>query len=96
MTIAKLPPGSARPRFVQGAYALMVPRRGMRRMRERYGDAFTVNVPIFGRCAANAPARGGLAVVRRRSRSPRTQAAGLARRDQRSEPARRTDAVTSS
>src|SRR5215467_5890968 len=28
----------------------MVPRRGMRRMRDRYGDAFTVNVPIFGRC----------------------------------------------
>jgi len=34
---------------VQGVYALTVPRRGMRRLRERYGDAFTVNVPIFGR-----------------------------------------------
>jgi cytochrome P450 family 138 len=34
---------------VQGAYALTVPFRGMRRMRERYGDAYTVNVPIFGR-----------------------------------------------
>jgi cytochrome P450 len=34
---------------VQGAYALIVPRRGMRQMRARYGDAFTVNVPIFGR-----------------------------------------------
>jgi cytochrome P450 len=34
---------------VQGAYALTVPRRGVRRMRDRYGNAFTVNVPIFGR-----------------------------------------------
>jgi cytochrome P450 len=35
--------------MVQGVYALTVPQRGMRRMRDRYGDAFTVNVPIFGR-----------------------------------------------
>src|SRR5947209_1193650 len=49
MTTATLPPGPTVPRFVQGAYALTVPHRGMRRMRERYGDAFTVNVPIFGR-----------------------------------------------
>jgi cytochrome P450 len=34
---------------VQGAVALTTPQRGMRRMRDRYGDAFTVNVPIFGR-----------------------------------------------
>jgi cytochrome P450 len=34
---------------VQGAYALTMPFRGMRRMRERYGDAFTIDVPIFGR-----------------------------------------------
>ncbi len=34
---------------MQGAYALTVPRHGMDRLRDRYGDAFTVNVPIFGR-----------------------------------------------
>ena len=44
-----LPPGPSAPRFVQGAVALTTPQRGMRRMRDRYGDAFTVNVPIFGR-----------------------------------------------
>ncbi|WIV55199.1 cytochrome P450 [Amycolatopsis nalaikhensis] len=43
-----LPPGPAAPRAVQGAYALTQPLRGMRRLRARYGDAFTVNVPIFG------------------------------------------------
>ncbi|MFI5585361.1 cytochrome P450 [Amycolatopsis sp. NPDC051758] len=43
-----LPPGPTAPRAVQGAYALTFPLRGMRRLRERYGDAFTVNVPIFG------------------------------------------------
>src|SRR5439155_6293863 len=49
MTTITLPPGPSVPRFVQAAYALTVPRRGIPRMRERYGDAFTVNVPIFGR-----------------------------------------------
>jgi cytochrome P450 family 138 len=44
-----LPPGPSTPRFVQAAYALTAPARGMRRLRDRYGDAFTVNVPIFGR-----------------------------------------------
>ena len=44
-----LPPGPTAPRAIQGAYALTQPLRGMRRLRERYGDAFTVNVPIFGR-----------------------------------------------
>lgn len=48
MTTSTLPPGPSTPRFVQGAYALTVPRRGMQRMRARYGDAFTVNVPVFG------------------------------------------------
>ncbi|NBH03616.1 cytochrome P450 [Amycolatopsis sp. SID8362] len=43
-----LPPGPSVPRAVQGAYALTQPLRGMRRLKERYGDAFTVNVPIFG------------------------------------------------
>lgn len=48
MTTVTLPPGPSTSRAVQGAYALTVPRRGVRQMRERYGDAFTVNVPIFG------------------------------------------------
>lgn len=48
MPTVTLPPGPTKPRAVQGAYALLVPGRGMRQMRERYGDAFTVNVPIFG------------------------------------------------
>ena len=43
-----LPPGPTAPRAVQGAYALTSPLRGMHRLREKYGDAFTVNVPIFG------------------------------------------------
>ncbi|MFB9685122.1 cytochrome P450 [Amycolatopsis plumensis] len=45
---ATLPPGPTAPRAVQGAYALTQPLRGMRRLKDRYGDAFTVNVPIFG------------------------------------------------
>jgi cytochrome P450 len=48
MTKVTLPPGPTASRAVQGAYALTKPLRGMPRMRERYGDAFTVNVPIFG------------------------------------------------
>lgn len=47
-TAVTLPPGPAAPRAVQGAYALTQPLRGMRRLKDRYGDAFTVNVPIFG------------------------------------------------
>ena len=43
-----LPPGPTKPRLVQGAYALTVPRRGIPRMRARYGDAFTTNLPMFG------------------------------------------------
>ncbi|NKQ53973.1 cytochrome P450 [Amycolatopsis sp. K13G38] len=49
MTSVKLPPGPSAPRAVQGLYALLKPQRGMRELRARYGDAFTVNVPIFGR-----------------------------------------------
>lgn len=48
MATVTLPPGPSAPRFVQGAYAMRRPRRGVPRMRERYGGAFTVNVPIFG------------------------------------------------
>jgi cytochrome P450 len=48
MTTAKLPPGPKTPAFVQGAVAMTAPHRGIPRLRERYGDAFTVNVPGFG------------------------------------------------
>jgi cytochrome P450 len=34
---------------VQAVSALTRPQRGMRQARERYGDAFTINSPIFGR-----------------------------------------------
>jgi hypothetical protein len=44
-----LPPGPTKPRAIQGAYALAVPRYGIPRMRARYGDAFTANLPMFGR-----------------------------------------------
>lgn len=49
MSTVRLPPGPASPRAVQGAYAVAAPLRGVRKLRDRYGDAFTVNVPIFGR-----------------------------------------------
>ncbi|MET0233622.1 MAG: cytochrome P450 [Kibdelosporangium sp.] len=49
MTTATLPPGPSAARAVQAVYALTVARRGMHRLRDRFGDAFTVNVPIFGR-----------------------------------------------
>ncbi|MEU4254016.1 cytochrome P450 [Amycolatopsis sp. NPDC026612] len=57
---ATLPPGPTAPRAVQGAYALTLPLRGMRRLRDRYGDAFTVNVPIFG----NAVVLSGAAEIK--------------------------------
>jgi cytochrome P450 len=49
MTTVRLPPGPTTPRIVQSAFALTSPQRALRRLRARYGDAFTVNVPIFGR-----------------------------------------------
>jgi cytochrome P450 len=49
MKTVTLPPGPTAPPLVQFAYALTHTQRGVRRMRERYGDAFTVNLPIFGR-----------------------------------------------
>ncbi len=36
---------------MQAIHALTVRRHGMSRLRDRYGDAFTVNLPIFGRAA---------------------------------------------
>lgn len=44
-----LPPGPTSPRLAQAIYALTMPHRGMRRLRARYGDAFTINSAIFGR-----------------------------------------------
>ena len=49
MTTATLPAGSPAPRFVQGTMALVAPLWMLRTMRARYGSAFVVNVPIFGR-----------------------------------------------
>lgn len=46
---AVLPPGPTTPRFIQGIYATVAPLRGLPRLCDRFGDAFTVNVPIFGR-----------------------------------------------
>jgi cytochrome P450 len=51
MTTVRLPPGPSAPRVMQGGLALVAPRRRMRRLRARYGNAFTINVPIFGRAA---------------------------------------------
>jgi cytochrome P450 family 138 len=44
-----LPPGPTTPHIVQTLFAIVVPHRGMRRLRARYGDAFTVKTPVFGR-----------------------------------------------
>ncbi|GAA4131478.1 cytochrome P450 [Actinomadura keratinilytica] len=49
MTTATLPPGPPTPRFVQGAFALTGRLAALRRLRDRYGDAFTVDTPLFGR-----------------------------------------------
>jgi cytochrome P450 len=43
-----LPPGPSTPRFVQAFATLTQPHRGMRRLRDRYGDAFTTYIPPFG------------------------------------------------
>lgn len=45
----KLPDGPSTPRIVQGAIGLVTPIRAARHLRDRYGDAFMVNLPIFGR-----------------------------------------------
>ena len=43
------PDGPALPRLVQGGLALAAPLWTMRRLRARYGTAFTVNVPVIGK-----------------------------------------------
>jgi cytochrome P450 family 138 len=49
MTAVTLPDGPSLPRFVQGGMALAAPLWMMRRLRERHGSAFTIDVPIFGK-----------------------------------------------
>ena len=49
MTTPLLPQGPSTPRLVQAVSTLTRPRQGIRRARRKYGDAFTINSPIFGR-----------------------------------------------
>ena len=49
MNAVTLPDGPSLPRLVQGGMALAAPLWTMRRLRKRYGSAFTVDVPIFGK-----------------------------------------------
>jgi cytochrome P450 family 138 len=49
MNAVTLPDGPSLPRFVQGGMALFAPLWMMRRLHERYGSAFTINVPVFGK-----------------------------------------------
>ncbi|MFL6120848.1 cytochrome P450 [Actinophytocola sp.] len=44
-----LPPGPTTPHLVQALIAILTPHRGMRQLRRRYGDAFMVKSPVFGR-----------------------------------------------
>jgi cytochrome P450 family 138 len=48
MNTVTLPDGPSLPRFVQGGMVIVAPLWMMRRLRERYGSAFRINVPIFG------------------------------------------------
>jgi cytochrome P450 family 138 len=49
MSTVTLPPGPTTPLVVQTYHALTAPLRGIPRLRDRYGDAFTINHPIFRR-----------------------------------------------
>lgn len=49
MTAIKLPDGPSTPRAIQGAVGMTMPIRAARHLRDRYGDAFMVDLPIFGR-----------------------------------------------
>jgi cytochrome P450 len=45
----RLPDGPKSPRFLNGLAVLFAQRRWMRRLKRRYGDACTVNLPVIGR-----------------------------------------------
>ncbi len=49
MTTTVLPPGPPLPRAVQGLLALADRRIALHAMRRRYGSAFSIDLPIFGR-----------------------------------------------
>jgi len=44
-----LPDGPSAPRFIQTAIALLARQQAMRRMRDRYGSAFTIDVAVYGK-----------------------------------------------
>ncbi len=46
----RFPPGPPLPQAVQGAIFIGAQRQGLRLLRKRYGDAFTMSVPGFGKC----------------------------------------------
>ncbi|MBU8828223.1 cytochrome P450 [Mycolicibacterium goodii] len=46
---AHLPPGPPLPKFVQGLAFSAARRRVVTRLARRYGDVFTMNIPVFGR-----------------------------------------------
>jgi cytochrome P450 family 138 len=49
MDAVKLPDGPNAPKIIQGVLGLIAPHWMMRRLRDRYGTAFSINVPVFGR-----------------------------------------------
>ena len=49
MTAAVLPDGPTTSRAIQGVIALAAPIRTMRHLKAKYGSAFMVNIPMFGR-----------------------------------------------
>jgi cytochrome P450 len=49
VSTAVLPDGPTTPRFLQGAIGLTVPIRAARHLRRRYGSAFMIDMPVFGR-----------------------------------------------
>ena len=48
------PDGPSAPRLVQGVLGVAAPLWTMRRLQERYGSAFTVNVPVIGKPSSSA------------------------------------------
>jgi cytochrome P450 len=49
MNAVTLPDGPSLPRFVQGSMGLVAPLWTMRRLHRRFGSAFTIDIPIFGK-----------------------------------------------